>query len=85
MTASSAERRDGALVLCPLTGYKEEFVKETDIAPKNATNKTALQRGPLITHFAYTVTGAKYPERHKQNNDPAAWHLPARARSREAS
>ena len=34
MTASSAERRDGALVLCPLTGYKEEFVKETDIAPK---------------------------------------------------
>jgi hypothetical protein len=23
-----------ALVLCPLTGYKEEFVKETDIAPK---------------------------------------------------
>jgi hypothetical protein len=35
MTASSAERRDGALVLCPLTGYKEEFVKETDIAPKH--------------------------------------------------
>ena len=25
---------DGALVLCPLTGHKEEFVKETDIAPK---------------------------------------------------
>ena len=21
-------------MLCPLTGYKEEFVKETDIAPK---------------------------------------------------
>ena len=30
----ACQRRDGALVLCPLTRDKEEFVKETDIAPK---------------------------------------------------